>query len=234
MKAMKKTNYLSNGMSNSKTAKNNRETSILYLAPFTQNSLGRNLCPKASPGCIESCLFTAGRGAFSNVANARIRRTESFLSNRHQFLSDIANEINLAASKIKGSELAVRLNGTSDVKLVEMLTSAHEISDKVVFYDYTKIVQKSGDRQLNSGHRYVVTFSRSETNEAEAIEVLKKGGIVAVVFDELPSHWNGFKVIDGDERDDLMLDCGESIVLGLKAKGKARKDSTGFVVITKK
>jgi hypothetical protein len=103
-----------------------------------------------------------------------------------------------------------------------------------VFYDYTKINQKSGDRKLASGHRYVVTFSRSETNEVEAIEVLNKGGIVAVVFDELPNEWNGFKVIDGDERDDLMLDCGGAIVLGLKAKGKARKDSTGFVVITKK
>lgn len=225
---------LSNGNTNAKTKKNVRDTSILYLAPFTQNSQGRNLCPKASPGCIESCLFTSGRGAFQNVQKARINRTELFLADRHSFLQQIANEINFAASKIKGSQLAVRLNGTSDVKLVEMMTSAHVIADNVVFYDYTKIVQKAGDRILPSGHRYVVTFSRSETNEKEAVDVLIKGGIVAVVFDELPSEWYGFKVIDGDERDDLMLDCGGSIVLGLKAKGRARKDQTGFVVITKK
>lgn len=225
---------LSNGNTNAKTKKNVRETAILYLAPFRQNSKDINLCPKASPGCVASCLFTSGRGAFQNVQKARINRTELFLADRHFFLQQIANEINLAASKIKGSQLAVRLNGTSDVKLVEMMTSAHTIADNVVFYDYTKIVQKAGDRSLPSGHRYVVTFSRSETNENEAIEVLNKGGIVAVVFDELPSEWNGFKVIDGDERDDLMLDCGGSIVLGLKAKGKARKDKTGFVVITKK
>jgi hypothetical protein len=221
---------LSNGNTNAKTKKNVRETAILYLAPFTQNSLGRNLCPKASPGCIESCLFTSGRGAFQNVQTARINRTELFLSDRHSFLQQIANEINLAASKIKGQQLAVRLNGTSDVKLVEMMTSAHTIADNVVFYDYTKIVQKAGDRTLPSGHRYVVSFSRSETNEKEAVDVLIKGGIVAVVFDELPNEWYGFKVIDGDERDDLMLDCGESIVLGLKAKGRARKDVSGFVV----
>jgi hypothetical protein len=225
---------LSNGNTNAKTKKNVRDTSILYLAPFRQNSKDINLCPKASPGCVASCLFTSGRGAFQNVQKARINRTELFLSDRHSFLQQIANEINFAASKIKGSQLAVRLNGTSDVKLVEMMTSAHTIADNVVFYDYTKIVQKAGDRSLPSGHRYVVTFSRSETNEKEAVDVLIKGGIVAVVFDELPSEWNGFKVIDGDERDDLMLDCGGSIVLGLKAKGKARKDKTGFVVITKK
>jgi len=83
---------------------------------------------------------------------------------------------------------------------------------------------------LGSGHRYMVTFSRSEDNEEEAIEVLKRGGVVAVVFTELPTRWHGFTVIDGDRRDDLMLDIGNGIVLGLKAKGKARYDKSGFVV----
>ena len=222
--------YLSDGDSNTKTAKNKRDTLILYLAPLNQNSHGVNMCPKASDGCAASCLFTAGRGAFSNVANARRQKTDAFLSDRKAFLRDVAMQINRRAANVK--QLAVRLNGTSDVKLVEQMTSLYEVASNVVFYDYTKIKQKAGRRVLESGHRYVVTFSRSEVNERDAIDVLNSGGIVAVVFDKIPKMWKGFRVVDGDERDDLMLDVRGAVVLGLKAKGKARYDESGFVVST--
>ena len=68
-------NLLSVGTSNAKTKKNGRDTRILYLAPATQNSKGADMCPNRSAGCTASCLFTAGRGRMSNVANARINRT---------------------------------------------------------------------------------------------------------------------------------------------------------------
>jgi hypothetical protein len=58
---------------------------------------------------------------------------------------------------------------------------------------------------------------------------LSAGGNVAVVFDELPTHWKGFKVIDGDENDLRYMD-ERGVVVGLKAKGKAKKDTIGFVV----
>ena len=221
---------LSNGNTNAKTAKNLRESLILYLAPFTQNSKGINLCPKASAGCIIACLFTAGRGVFAVVQNARRERTEFFLHDRHTFVRQIITEINHKAKRTQG-ELAVRLNGTSDIKLVQMCeaTGMH-IEPNVVFYDYTKIPQKAGTWYLNTGHRYVVTLSRSEVNDADVVKHLQSGGIAAVVFDKLPDFWNGFPVIDGDERDDLMLDVPKGVVLGLKAKGKAKKDTSGFVV----
>lgn len=222
------TKYLSDGDSNTKTAKNKRDTLILYLAPLNQNSYGVNMCPKASVGCAASCLFTAGRGAFSNVANARRQKTDALLRDRKAFLHDVAVQINRRAANVK--QLAVRLNGTSDVKLVEQMTGLYDIASNVVFYDYTKIRQKAGRRVLPSGHRYTVAFSRSESNELEAIEVLRSGGIAAVVFKELPKTWNGYRVVDGDERDDLMLDVRGAVVLGLKAKGQARRDKSGFVV----
>ena len=56
-----KLNLLSVG-TNAKTSKGDDEntlTAILYLAPNTIS--GYNVCPNASPGCIASCLFTAGR-----------------------------------------------------------------------------------------------------------------------------------------------------------------------------
>ena len=217
---------LSKGNTNAKTKKNKRESLILYLKPG--QVMGRNMCPKASDGCLSACLNTAGRGAFSNVQDARERRTIEFINNRKAFLKQCADEINKSAKKTE--ELAVRMNGTSDLKLVEMLVSDNSIADNVVFYDYTKIHQKAGRKVLSSGHVYVVTFSRSEINESEAIAVLHRGGHVAVVFNELPAEWNGFKVVDGDLSDDQMLDHMNAVVLGLKAKGKARKDNTGFVV----
>jgi hypothetical protein len=224
-------NLLSKGDTNAKTKKNIRETLILYLSPANQNDFGVNLCPKASKGCLMSCLYLAGRGAFNTTQNARIRKTNFLLGNRFVFIEQIAKEINNKAKRVKG-ELAIRLNGTSDYKLVEMVTSLHEIASNVVFYDYTKIPTKAGDKILKSGHRYVVCFSRAEDNEQTALDILKNGGISSFVFaNELPATYKGFKVIDGDERDDLMLDIEGGTIIGLRAKGhKAKKDTSGFVI----
>jgi hypothetical protein len=236
MQATKTTTYkvpdklLSEGDTNAKTAKNGLETLILYLAPFTQNSKGINLCPKATAGCAAACLFTAGRGAFSNVAQSRMNRTEYYLHDRKAFLAQIAKEINRKAKKVP--TLAVRLNGTSDIKLVEMLTLTHDIAANVVFYDYTKIERKAGNRKTTQGHDYIVTYSFNESKDAipNALEVLNRGGNVAAVFrKELPDTFLGYPVIDGDASDIEMLNH-RGVILGLKAKGKAKKDTTGFVI----
>jgi transposase len=97
----------------------------------------------------------------------------------------------------------------------------------ILFYDYTKNVNHIS-RYRNTS--YKITFSRSETNEAEAKKVLKMGGNVAVVFqDQLPETWNGYQVINGDETDLRYFDP-VNVVVGLKAKGDAKKDFSGFVV----
>jgi hypothetical protein len=53
----------------------------------------------------------------------------------------------------------------------------------------------------------------------------------AVVFKNkiLPRMFKGLKVIDGDTHDMRFLDEPNSVV-GLKAKGKARQDKSGFVI----
>jgi hypothetical protein len=221
---------LSNGASNAKTKKNARPTKILYLLPTKVD--GKEMCPFASAGCRAACLNTAGRGAMNSVQKARLKRTQKYVAQRAEFLATIAQEINGTAKfhARKGNKVAIRLNGTSDQPIVELLIKNHGIHANVEFYDYTKNPKKAGTKYLASGHKYVITFSREEHNEAKAIEVLKAGGNAAVVFNELPKTWKGFKVIDGDERDDLMLDHS-GVVLGLKAKGKARQDKSGFVVI---
>lgn len=223
---------LSDGRTNAKTAKNVRKSLILYLAPYDQNSQGINLCGKATDGCKAGCLFRAGLAAIYKTINAaRIARTEYMLRDRRTFINQIIDEINRKAKRTEG-DLAVRLNGTSDIKLVELaIATGRTIEPNIVFYDYSKFPNKVGERVLSSGHRYMVTFSRSEENEEQVIEHVQSGGVGAVVFiDKIPTTWKGLPVIDGDSRDDLMLDAPKGVILGLKAKGDAKKDTTGFVV----
>jgi len=106
------------------------------------------------------------------------------------------------------------------------------LRDAATFYDYTKLIGKI--KKYLEHPNYFVTFSRSEINESVAIAVLNMGGNVAAVFsNNLPNYWRGYKVIDGDKSDLEML-YNKNVVLGLKAKGDARKDNSGFVVESKK
>ena len=228
-------NLLSPGNTNAKTVKNNLKTFIMYLAPA--DTIGtHNLCPFASPECRAMCLNSAGRGAFNSVQSARINKTKFWAYDRENFYIQLANEIldiNRKA-KNKNEDIAIRLNGTSDVDHIDLIKRytginflSHEYKN-LFFYDYTKnpnIVNKYHDSN------YKITFSRSECNEKTALKVLKAGGNVAIVFSKnLPQFWNGYKVINGDETDLRYFDP-VNVVVGLIAKGKAKKSiSNGFII----
>jgi hypothetical protein len=205
-------------------------TGIMYLAPANEAGFG-NLCPNASAGCLASCLYTAGRGAMSNVKAARVRKTRLFFSDKVKFMETLFQDI---ASLVKvgvkeGKKICVRLNGTSDIPW-ERLGIFDKFPD-VQFYDYTKSPSRALDfAKQKLPKNYHLTFSRSEDNETSALNVLASGGNVAAVFSgKLPETWKGYKVIDGDESD-LRFNDGMNVVVGLKAKGKGRKDSSGFVI----
>jgi hypothetical protein len=102
--------------------------------------------------------------------------------------------------------------------------------ENLMFYDYTKVPSKL--RRYDKAN-YVQTFSRAEDNHNEAMKALEDGYPVSVVFrKELPDMWNGYPVVNGDSSDDLMLDrpYDSGYVIGLVAKGDAKKDTSGFVV----
>ena len=230
-----KTLLLSDGATNAKTAKNQgiAKSYILYLAPGKQNSFGKNVCGKASPGCLASCLFTSGRGKFSNVKSARIRRTDLFFSDPIGFLTQVYKDLYLinAEAYLENKATHVRLNGTSDLDFIELIKiklgkDVLKEFTNIVFYDYTKNLQRAA-KYLGSA--YKLTFSRSETNQAEVETYLKLGGSVAVVFKTLPAEYLGFKVIDGTASDLRAFDP-ENIICGLTAKGDAKKDTSGFVI----
>tara|TARA_R110001592_G_scaffold119001_1_gene321707 strand:+ start:659 stop:1390 length:732 start_codon:yes stop_codon:yes gene_type:complete len=229
-------NLLSKGSTNSKTAKNSIKTFILYLAPHNLNNKGLTLCKDASKGCIASCLYSAGRGKFSNVQSSRINKANYFVTDKKVFLTQLLKEIKKEIKKAsdKDEKIAFRLNGTSDIDFLYLLNKNLDFDielltyDKVYFYDYTKSIARA--KRYKDFRNYTLTFSKSETNDKEVKEALNLGINVAAVFkDNLPQKYKGVKVIDGD-LSDLEMIKHKNIILGLKAKGDAKKDTTGFVI----
>lgn len=206
-------------------------TGILYLAPAS--SSGTNVCANASPGCIRGCLNTAGRAAiFPAILRARVRKTRELFADKEAFSAQLAKDISSLERRAQRQGLTpcVRINGTSDLPWLA-LRIAREFYH-VQFYDYSKHV-RVWERTLPN---YSITFSHSETNLDACLETLAHGCNVAVVFDTkkgqpLPAEWHGYRVIDGDESDLRFLDPRRAtgVVVGLRAKGRARKDCSGFV-----
>lgn len=127
-----------------------------------------------------------------------------------------------------------RLNLTSDLPWEKIKFNGQSVLEafpNVQFYDYCKSSERM--TQFINGQmpkNYHLTFSRSETNGEIALAILKSGGNVAMVFRKsLPSSFFGHEVIDGDETDLRFLD-GTGKIIGLKEKGLAKKDQTGFVL----
>jgi len=217
-----------------KSLKYGMHTYIMYLAPFTQNATGKNHCSHASAGCIEACLFGSGFGGmYTTVEIGRINKTNYFVAERQNFLNQLVSEITKLSNKHakKGESLCIRLNGTSDIAWEKFKIkdgkSIMELFPNVQFYDYTKNYLRF-NRVLPEN--YHLTFSRSETNDENVEDLLSKGHNVAVVFDELPETYKGYKVINGDESD-LRFKDEKNVIVGLKYKkltGKGADNKKAF------
>lgn len=203
-------------------------TGILYLLPADSSGI-INVCANATPGCKASCLNTAGRGAFSSVQQGRMRKTKWLVEDRFTFLGQLLDDIWALECKAKrdGFKPAVRINGTSDLPWLAR-QCAGEFSH-IQFYDYTKHPEPWKRVMPN----YHLTFSLSESNIGDAVDCLMHGISVAAVFDvkrgqPLPKRFLERRVIDGD-LSDLRFKDPHGVIVGLRAKGRAKKDCTGFV-----
>ena len=171
-------------------------------------------------------------GMYTAVQQGRINRTEFFLKNRVGFLFQLKSEIERAIRLNKDKAIPVfRLNGTSDLPYEKYRVfegkNIFEVFPDVQFYDYTKNWLRF-DKVLPSN--YHLTFSRSETNHFKAMELLKRGINVAMVFDKLPETYGGFKVINADETD-LRFKDEKGVICGLKYKkmtGKGANNALAF------
>jgi hypothetical protein len=204
---------------------------ILHLAPADLS--GKETCPKRTAGCTAACLNTAGRGGMfkkgentNMIQKARIRKTVSFFEDRDQFMFDLAKDITKAikfAAK-QGLTPVFRLNGTSDLSWekyeVEAGKNIFEMFPTVQFYDYTKVL----GRKVKHLPNYHLTFSKADGNDADVADALLQGMSVVAVYDKIPAG-----VPSADETDLRFLDP-KGVMLGLKAKGRAKKDYSGFVI----
>ena len=202
---------------------------ILHLAPATLS--GKETCPKRTAGCTAACLNTAGRGGMfrkgentNMIQQARIRKTKMFFEQRDAFMAQLEKDIKLGikqAAKL-GLTPVFRLNGTSDLAWEKY--GIIEKFPQVQFYDYTKVL----GRKVAHLQNYHLTFSAADGNDADVAKAVSAGMNVAAVFDKLPSEYMGKTVINADEHDLRFLDP-KGVIAGLKAKGKAKKDTSGFV-----
>ena len=234
---------------------------INYMAPHKSAGAGNlcsHASPGCIALCLgresgQASMVSAATDWTNGVRDSRERKARYFMQQRQEYMVEMLRHIAAACrtAKRKRIKLCVRPNGSTDVayeglrvmimpSLAAELSriSGHEVTagvhtifsafPKVQFVDYTKNPRRF-ERPLPAN--YSITFSRSETNEADAVKILGKGYNVAVVFaGSMPEAWNGYRVINGDEHDLRHLDL-KGVVVGLTPKGnKAKRDTSGFVV----
>ena len=220
-------------------------TAILYMTPYKIMVDGKlfNSCSMAAiASCIDACLYTAGRGKFSNVQTARQRKAQWFYKDRQGFLAQLIIDIDKFRNycQKRGIQPCVRLNGTTDIRweLQKYMgeKNVFEIFPDVQFYDYTKIA----NRKVKDIPNYHLTWSYSNANPEYAKlldKAMEQGMNAAVVFRSnfikvVPKcwhKWKGYPVIDGDSDDLRFLDPKGGHIVALYAKGDAKKDRSGFV-----
>jgi hypothetical protein len=235
--------------SNPKVVKGQKKgvwTLILHLAPAKLS--GYEVCPKRTVGCTEACLNIAGRGGIAlggilthlelmqgirtnAVQVARIRRTKMYFEQRDLFMATLRRDISKAVKLARkyGIVLAIRLNGTSDIRWE--LSGIFGEYPSVQFYDYTKIA----NRRVAHIANYHVTFSLADGNATEAETARANGINVAAVYRNKSTvaamRSLDSTIIDGDETDLRFLDgkFDRGRIVALYAKGAAKKDASGFV-----
>jgi hypothetical protein len=227
-----------------KGIKQGYNTYILHLAPA--NLSGYETCPKRTAGCTSACLNTAGRGGMfkkgettNNIQKARIRKAKMFFENRFEFMADLVKDIELAIKQSEKKNLVpvFRLNGTSDLSFEKyevvrngvLYWNIFSAFPDNIFYDYTKIL----GRKIANIPNYSLTFSAADGNDNDVAKAITQGYNIATVFGikktlPMPDSYLGLPVFNGDESDLRFLDP-KQVIVGLYAKGKAKKDETGFV-----
>ena len=188
------------------------------------------LCPGSkAAGCMKPCLKEAGMAAvFESINKARQAKTDFWHADQPGFLDQLRRELTnfLKLCRKQGVQGVVRLNVLSDIQW-----ERHGIPQAfpdLFFLDYTKLAKRLGKTPAN----YHLIFSYSDRPQyAKQVKAAEETAApIAVVFKNgFPAEYRGRPVIDGD-RSDILNALAGPVVIGLKAKGPAKNDATGFVV----
>jgi len=216
---------------NSKIVKTNKAAAGRYLYAGLSLMPNDKVCAGAkAAGCMDTCLQSAGRGIFKNVQAARRSKTEWFETDKDGFLDQLRKDLHALERKAKreGLKPLVRLNVLSDIAW-----EAYNIPQSfpnIQFHDYTKRVGRIGSKFVPDNYHLTFSYSNKPTYAKQIETALNKNANIAVVFSGgLPSKFLGRKVIDGDLHD-LRIEDDAGIIIGLRAKGKAKSQANDFVV----
>jgi hypothetical protein len=179
------------------------------------------VCPAAIlAGCKAPCLVSAGRGAMSNVAAGRQRKTDLWMNHREEFLEQLKKEIisfrNLCFRQNKLP--AFRLNTISDIAWEKH--GIPQMFPECLFYDYTKVASRL-DRTPDN-YKLIFSYSGRNQYQNQVRRALQTSAPIAVVFrDRIPvgGQWLGREVINGDLSDLTNVLSGDKKIIGLKLKG---------------
>ena len=234
-------------------------TAVMYLAPYTASGRNVCPNAEKAQ-CWQGCLNTAGRGGIAKdnahiiasdgntlpdnaIQRARLRRTALYWDDRGAFMSQLEREIEafIKKAKRKGLVPVVRLNGTSDIQWernhpVSGYRSIFDRFPHVQFYDYTKMPARFDRKRINNYH---LSLSFSGANAAYADECYRayasgKASLVCVVRDKESKEAKlarptSIAKVDGDKHDLRFTDPDNCFVF-LTAKGRAKRDTSGFVM----
>jgi len=210
---------------------------ITYWQP--NNRSGKNVCSHATKGCIKSCLADSGFLQMRSIQDLMLQRTKLFFNDRKAYAKQLHSELLAALKKANkaGKQLVYRPNGTSDmpwerIKLPAPFNSTLVewcVKQNIMLYDYTKNPTRL--KRVNPS-AYHLTLSYSGENEKECLIALSNGRNVSMVWPtdkDKPKRWKEYPVVDGNKHDLTFLHPAGTVI-ALHAIGKAKHDSSGFVV----
>lgn len=190
------------------------------------------ICPGSkAAGCMNACLKSAGLGFYTNVTKGRQNKADWFKSDPNAFLDQLKKELKLFSKLClkQGFKPVVRLNVISDVDWTRY--GIPQAFPEIQFIDYTKIPIRLRPGYLPPNYKLIFSYSGAESFTKLVSQAWKTTAPVAVVFSgkEIPKTFFGRQVIDGDQSD-LLNAFADGQIVGLRAKGKAKKEKNGFVV----
>lgn len=231
---------VNNSTKHEKAWKYNEMVYTIYLAPA--KSSGYEVCPGRTAECTLLCLNSSGRNKMDTkketINTSRIKKTKLFFEDREYFMRWLIDDIKKSHKKSvdNGFRFSVRLNNTSDISPEDFYIMEDGVKKNILqifpdiqFYDYSKCFSR---RELTKKYpNYDLTYSYTGYNWKACENLLNDGERVAVVFDNVPENYMGFKVINGNFYD-MRYSDPKGIIIGLPYKKVRNKlnDDNKFVI----
>lgn len=215
-----------------KNIKVNVMTYSLNLSPAETS--GYDVCSHSTAECRAGCLATSGHAKMdiqsgkTIISSARIKKTKLFFEHQEFFMDWLIAELKSYQKQAikKNMIFSARLNTISDIDWASVYhrgKNIFEMFPEIFWYDYTKNPNKFNNKPEN----YHLTFSYTGRNWNVCKTLLQRGFNVAMVFNvkketELPTHFENYVVINGDEND-VRFNDPKGVIVGLKFKHIADK-----------